>query len=452
MRWKLPGVVWTVTWVLATAVASAQSTRPADPPIAETSPPATQPSSQPVDLHALAKDLSSPNWQVRRTARETFIRLGYEAKPTLEQIVQNAQDEEARHQAQEALALIEENVRLGPSYITLHVKDAKPEEVFAEISKQCHTSLTPYPENLWSQGNFKPLTLDVDRKPFWEVMPSLCQHYGVDFTQFQTGLRIMRTGMNRLQGITEVDGPFLVVANQITYTRTRSLVAGRGENSSFSMSLFVYPEPKITLMHGITNLKLIEAVDDHGNSLLPPVNGRSVTSGGFGAGAAQLYAPLIYPRHNPGTKIARFRANASFNVQTKSQQIQIADLMKMKDHHESLKSMDVTFKEVTQKNDVYELKLVIYTSPLAPPEFRNIYEQVQNNLHLLDDRGQELQHRGMSSSPVQQGAEAGLEITLQFGINMPGRPPEKLVWDVPTEFKEIIVPIHFNDIPLFENN
>jgi hypothetical protein len=201
------------------------------------------------------------------------------------------------------------------------------------------------------------------------------------------------------------------------------------------------------MLRGVTSVRLIEAVDDHGNSLLPPVSGRSVSSSGFGAGAAQLFAPMAYPRQNPGTKIARFRASATFNIQTKSQQIQIGDVMKTKDQHVSLKFMDVTLKEVTQRPDGFDMKLVIVTSPLAPPELRSIYDQVQNNLHLLDERGQELPHGGINSTPIQDGAQ----INLQFIQGMPGRTPEKMVWEVPTEFKQIAVPIHFTDIPLFDN-
>jgi len=453
MRTTSSGIAWVFGVVLPTAVALAQATRPADPPVAAPSPaaeiinpPATQPTTAPSDPQSLARQLSDPNWQLRRSAREAFVRMGDEARPTLEALVQNARDEETRLQAREALAQIEENRTLGPSYITLHVKAARPDEVFAEISRQCHAPLATYPENLWSQGNFRPLTLDVDRKPFWEVMPQLCQHFGVEFTQFQMGLRIMR-GANRISGITQVEGPFLVVANQLTYTRTRNLAQGRGDNSSFSMSLYVYPEPKITLMRGTTSLKLIDAADEHGNSLMPPVNTRSIMSGGFGSGVVQLYAPLSYPRRNPGSKMVRFRASVTFNVQTKSQQVQIGDVMKAKDQHVSLKGMDVTLKEVTQKPEGFEMKLVVVTSPLAPPELRNIYDQVQNNLHLLDERGQELPHSGISSTPIQDGAQ----INLQFMSGVPGRTPDKMLWEVPTEFRQVVVPIHFNDVPLFDN-
>ena len=445
---------------LVTLPAGAQAARPADGP-ADTHAPNTRPAdSRPADTQAsgeatqlsadlgsLTRQLSNPDWHQRRAAREALVRLGDDAKPALEALVQTAPEEETRHQAQEALGQIEENRTLGPSYITLHVKNARPEEVFAEISRQCHATMAPYPDNLWSQGNFPPLSMDVERQPFWEVVPKICQRLGVDFRQYQTGLRLMRTGMNAFAGIGEVDGAFLVIADRITYTRTRLLGAGRGENDTFSMNLTLYPEPKVTLLRGITNLKLIEAVDDHGNSMLPATDARSVSSGGFGAGAAQLFAPLKYPRHNPGTKIARFRASANFNVQTRSRQIQIADLMRVKNYHVTLPNMEITVKEMIQKEGEYELKLGISSSPTAPPDFGSIYAQLQSNLRILDGRGAELPRRGINSNPGPDGTE----INVLFGVSVPGHTPEKLLWEVPVESRQITVPIHFTDIPLFEN-
>jgi hypothetical protein len=448
MRWTrfvIACVVVGAGAVAAASFATAQATRPASAnPGAQAVQPATTASSDPASV---AKQLSSPEWRERRTARETLVRLGDDAVPTLQSLVQSAPDEEARHQAQEALAQIELNRTLGPSYITLHVKDARPEEVFAEIARQCHAPLTTYPDNLWSQGNFPALTMDVDRKPFWEIVPGICQHFGVDFRQYQTSLRIMRTGLNQLLGVSEVDGPFLVVADRISYTRTRVLGGARGETTAFSMNLSLYPEPKITMLHGISSLKLIEAVDDHGNSLLPPPASRTISSGGFSAGAAQLFAPLQYPRRNPGAKITRFRADATFNVQTRSQQVQIPDILKVKDYHVSLRSMEFTVKDLTAKDGGYEMRLSIIPSPTAPPEFRNIFDQVQNNLRLLDARGSELPHRGISSSP----SNDALDINLMFANTTPAHPPDKLLWDVPVEARQITVPIHFTDIPLFDN-
>ena len=153
MRRTLLGIAYWFVVALPVSIVCAQTTRPAAPVPAPLGALSTQPfwstqavsstqpatqtagaATEPVDYEALAKQLSSTDWRERRNARETLIRLGDDAKSLLETLIQSAADEETRHQAQEALLQIEQNRTLGPSYITLHVKDARPEEVFAEIS------------------------------------------------------------------------------------------------------------------------------------------------------------------------------------------------------------------------------------------------------------------------------------------------------------------------------
>jgi hypothetical protein len=441
---------------MAAPLAMAQSTRPAPP----TSAPSTQstdiaaPTSRPVtsaEVAELFKQLSSPDWRQRRTAREALVRLGEEARDSISSLIPTAPDEESKHQAQEALAQIDTNRVLGPSYITAHFKNAHPREVFAELSRQCHAPLLTTPDNLWVQGNFPVLTLDIDHQPFWEVMPKICQQFNVDLRPDQTSLRLMRTGGNLLLGLSHVDGPFLVVADRIVYTRTRNLGAKQNQQSNFNITFTIYPEPKITLLRGLTTTRLIEVVDDHGNSLVPAVSSPSSGSTFGGSGAAQLYATLKYPDRNPGTKITRFRATASFMVQTKVQEIQIPDMLKMKDYPVSVAGLQIVFKELHQKDGGYELKLSIAPTQPNSPNFQNIYEQVQSNLQLLDHNGNPLPHRGIATSPI-AGRPLGVDISLQFGISpFPGR-PEKLMWNVPIEAKQISVPINFTDVPLFDTN
>ena len=91
-------------------------------------------------------------------------------------------------------------------------------------------SAADHAENLWAEGGFPKITLNVDHQPFWKVAPQLCQKLGVDFRPMPNGMRLMRSGGMQTDGIVKIEGPFLVVADQITYSRTRSLVAGRANN------------------------------------------------------------------------------------------------------------------------------------------------------------------------------------------------------------------------------
>src|SRR5581483_12400365 len=67
--------------------APGQATQPvvARQPVITSQPVAT---TAPSDPGSLAKDLSSPDWRVRRSAREALVRMGDEAVATLQSLVQ----------------------------------------------------------------------------------------------------------------------------------------------------------------------------------------------------------------------------------------------------------------------------------------------------------------------------------------------------------------------------
>jgi hypothetical protein len=441
---------------LMTAMSTGQATRPTTRPANEPLPdaaqtqPATRPSASFPDPQQLLADLGSSDWRLRRRAREQLVRLGEEAKPFIHQLIESAPTEEARSNAAAAIAQIDENRVLGPSYLTLHVKNALPADVFAEISRQCFAPIPTMQENLWDQGGYPRLTLDVEHKPFWEVVPAICQHFGVNLSPDQHGLRLMRGGL-QMQGLSHVEGPFLIIANQISYSRTRLLGPGQREHSNFGLNMSIYPEPKITVIRGGGVVELDEVVDDHGNSLIPPHGRQNGSWGGFvGFGGWNIYAPLQYPAKNPGTKIVRFRGSTSFNVQTKFQELRIDDVLHMRETNVPVRGIQITLLSFSKKNGGYELKLLANQPNFASPEWQLLMEQIQFRLRILDSRGNELDHRGMSTN----ASANRLEISLEFGSG-PGpanaqREPARLLWDIPTESKSLTVPIIFNDIPLFD--
>ena len=226
------------SWLGVLALASSVSgqTRPVEASPASTQPATTssatttQPAAPAIDRQAILKQLASTDWHQRKAAIETLVALGEPGKPFIEELVQSAADAEARNNAQAALAQIDDNRLTGPSYITLHLKNATAAKAMALLAPQTFTTLPTMPENLWQQGGFGTVNIDVDHVPFWEVAPKICAQLGVNFQPNQNTVRIMRGG-GQIQGISHVEGPFLVVANQLTYSRTRMLGVGNRDQS-----------------------------------------------------------------------------------------------------------------------------------------------------------------------------------------------------------------------------
>ena len=175
--------------------------------------------------------------------------MGEAARPIIHELLSRAlPDAETRTRLEAALAQIDENRVIGASFITMHLKDATPRSVFEELSRQCYADLQPFPPNLFDQGGSPKVTIDIDRRPFWTAMNQIADKTGIDLQQYNEGIRLMRGGFRMNSPYSTVQGPFLIVATQITRTQTEMLANGGGASSDFSMQMMAYSEPKLHVL------------------------------------------------------------------------------------------------------------------------------------------------------------------------------------------------------------
>lgn len=441
---------------IAAAYLSAQTTRPAGPTTAPSTQPAA-PATQPVrssfgDPEEIEKLLASSDWHVRRQTQDKLVRGGEEARPFVLDLINRATNPEARKNAQAALVEIDENRRLGTSYITLHVKDASAADVFAQMSRQCFASLQTFPDNLFQQQTFPHATLDIDKEPFWQAMPEVCAKFGLSYRPCQNGLRIM-AGVMQGEGISTIQGPFLIVANQVSFMRTR-MFGANAEQSQFGMNLSVYPEPKLAVVRTAGGINVDKVIDDHGNSLVPTGRDQMRMFGGFGGiGAWNVYAPMDYPHKNPGTRIVRFQGSMGFVVQTDSEKIELRDLQNVRHSSRVINGLKVTFEDMKKVGDAWQLHIHIDQPNFAGAEWQEFIEGVQNRMQILDAAGNRLDQRGMSTSAG--GNVVDVELNFARGNRPDGSvtgDPARLVWEVPTQTRTLSVPVEFKDLPLFDQN
>jgi hypothetical protein len=437
----------------ATSLCAAQATRPARP---ATQPSTTRPTvatTRPAlplpSADSFLPRLGSDVWQKRQHAEEELVRMGEDARPLIKELLARPlADAETRTRLESALSQINENRAAGPSFITMHLKDANPKTVFAELSRQCYSELKPFPDNLFDQSDLPKVSIDIDRQPFWKAMNIITEKTGIDLQQYNDGVRLMRGAFHVNSPYSIVHGPFMVVATQITRTQTQMLANGGGTSSDFSMQLTAYSEPKIHVLSSSASVKLDEVVDNAGHSLIPDGPDNRGYYGG-GGGTWNLFAQLKYPDH-PGDKIARFRGNATFLVQTKSQQVQIPDVKSLKDLNHLIGDMPVIFHDLKKNGETWELRLSAHPQAFGGNRWAQFNQSVQSKLRLIDSTGQDLDHRGMRS----RGNGTGIEFTILFATSV--RPadarhstdPDKLLWEVSTGSKEVNLPFEFKDLPM----
>jgi hypothetical protein len=388
---------------------------------------------------ALIDQLSSADPRQRRQASEKLIALGEDARPLLEDLLQHTNDLDVITRAQAALEQIDEDRMVGPSYVTLHFKNAPAGVVAAELGRQSFAPLLTFPENLWDDTSILPVSIDLDHQPFWVAMRQFSEQTGVGFQPYLDGHRLMRVA-GRPAGIAVVQGPFLIVANQISRSQSIELGLNGAERSDFSVQMCIYPEPKIVVVRVNGMLDIQEAVDDNGNSLLGPLAERSPVFIG-GPTGIPIDARLSWPK-NPGKRIVRLVCSTTFELQTKSQKLEIADILTAKEQTQTLGGSTVSFKGIHKNGEMWELQLSASTS--AP-----LQQMMQNRLQLLDSQGRPLERRGMSG----QGDAGQMTFHLLFAAGRrPGAEqtgdPSRLVWDVPVETKPVPLQFEFRDLPM----
>ncbi len=438
------------TIALASLVLAADKTAATKP--AQTQPAATQAAVK-IDtakLESAIKALSSDSWKDRQAAQDTLVTMGEDIVPRLKQLAGLADDEEVRTRASAALRQIEENAMVGPSYITLHLKDAKPAEVFAQLGKQARAEFPTWPRNLFQQfGANTQITIDADRANFWTVFKEACQKAGVFPQQIGNDRRMtLQQGSSPYwNGPSVTSGPFLIVANRIYRSNSVELSNPGNVQHDFQLTLSAFVEPKIKVVQSSYNVNVTEAVDEKGNSLVTA----NRMYDGMSSGQQWMWnmsANLNYPE-NAGKTITKFKGSVKFMVQTKSETLDVPDILTVKNLQKTVAHRRMLVKECKKNGDQFEVSMTIYRDGMSAADW-NAIQNPGYTVRLLDKEGRSLSANGWG------GGGGGNEMSYNWTFNRntwggdEGKvgEPHRLVWEIPLETKEQNISFEFKNLPL----
>jgi hypothetical protein len=401
------------------------------------------------DTEKYIKQLNAESWQDRQRAQDALVAMGHWNQERLRQALKDATEEEVRTRLEAAIRQIEDARNMGTSLISLSVKNGSPKDVFAELARQSNAPIRVQPANLWESRQFAPITLQVDKQPFWLALKQVCEATGL--APINTGTDREMVVADRAAGMrvwgeapTNVSGPFLVTCNQINRNHYVDLNQPKNVRRQCNVMLMVYAEPKLRVLQGSYNARLEEAVDEKGNSLLAP--GMQYEQLQPGNSWAWNVNCNLMPPEGAGAKIAKLKGTGRFLLQTRSEKTEISDVLAARNETRAAGGKRFTLKEVRRTGDSYQLVITLYRSGWQQNEWNYMY--TYNAFRLVDGKGNPLTR--VSNSTAHSNAES-MEMTLTYQrvlFNDAAGEPAKLLWEVPTETKEVVVPFEFTDLPL----
>lgn len=275
-------------------------------------------SSLETDASALVAQLGAGRYAEREAAASALARLGRKALPALREN-RLSPDLEIRNRAQDLIRKIEGALLLEPSHVRLDFDDAPLSEIVAALNHQVGFRIALYPEN-HPRWRSKRITIhQAESIDFWKAVDRLCEAGDLQYNPLLQGYAIHRDPILTLTAAaihpatpTSDSGPFRVSLLGLHYQRDVSFLGPQPAlTNQFHAQLQIVGEPRLAV-HQTASPRLIEAVDDRGNSLIPQNSENPAFhrfSGYFGMASGPV-VPVNAILHRPidaGTTIKKLR-------------------------------------------------------------------------------------------------------------------------------------------------
>lgn len=395
----------------------------------------------------IARDLSADEFATRQRAEDALVELGQPAMSSLQRLLETTDDAEALSRLQSAIKRIEEQVRLGPTLITLHLRNASAEEAFEALSAQLPKPLKAQGPHVF-EGLQDRVTLDCVNEPFWSVMLKLTEQTGIGFATASSG-----SGGNELVRLSvrkpppyQLFGGFLVRAESAQRIYSIQYASGDATISDFNLLLTVWPDPKMQVFAGPSarNVKIVRAEDDQGRQMLD----NQGSAGGWRSPATVNLSLRLRANNADAKKLAILQGTLSIPLNLGFETV-IHDKLS-NEAEKRIGNMLIRIQPLEKVNDRrYLIRFSVYRQGASDEAWSLINHSVFSSVRLEDKDGRQLDRAEWSSS---ENRAQIIEGTVNFNRlprgNQEVGEPVKVIWTIPTEVREIEVPFEFHDLPL----
>ena len=355
------------------------------------------------------------------------------AAPLLLCLAASASAQEAAPPPETVISAAEATAQIGGlSTVSLHFRDATPEQVFTELFRQAGI---PWGngDSYWKSQGWPPLTVDMDHVPVWSAVSQLCQQLGVEPVQFH---QINGHALEQLfdKGPAQMAGPFLIVEPDWMRFPGSPLPTSAGYARSFTL----FMDPKLHRGAGQATVESVEALDKAGHLLASsaafPVNTQVYPSDNL-TWRWDLTTELRPPEGETKSEqaIQTYRAVICLPVVTKTLRWTIPNVLTARDVYKTQGDESYRMESITTRDGGFDVRL--RTSRVGDNQ-DHLEPDPTTFVRLLDSSGHDLRQephgyerpgRGRDSYLIHFSAE-----TRKSPLDSTG-PPATLVWELPTE-------------------
>jgi len=308
------------------------------------------------DPTSLVRKLGAPKYADRQAASSEIERLGADALSALRS-ARTSEDAEVRSRATTLLARIENDLMVRPTMVSLDFRDVPLSRAIAVLAERGQAGLSLAPSSR-AAGDRRITLVDSEPVPFWDALGRLSRAGGVELSGsppmigFGAGgarsipLTLIGTPAGARPAPASISGPYRVTLLSLTHHKERIFAGGTantgmirvpadeimriqqaglglasgGGPDQFFASIQILAEPRMNVvMNGLP--RVVEAVDDRGNSLIAavPANNPFMHNSGYsqfsdpGGPLLQTNLPLHFP-DRAGRTIKRLRGVVPLTV------------------------------------------------------------------------------------------------------------------------------------------
>ena len=349
----------------------------------------------PDDPSALVERLGAPRYADREAATRALEALGRDALPAL-RAARRSEDPEVRARAAALLGRIEAASMVRPTLVRLDFRDRPIAEVVKTLSDRTGVPMVLVPENN-PQWRSRRITLEEPEPvSFWGLLDRL----GASGFQASMAMTSGPGGRGPVVQLypgfpaggvpTSDSGPFRATIYGIHYHRDRTFGgpgmpglpfaqparapggAAQASSVQFTIDLQVTAEPRMAISQN-GPVKLVEALDEKGNNLIPATSSETVRQAATylggpavpGLTSTQVQVPLRYP-DEPGRVIKRLRGTLPVTVSARKDDPLVIDLSAAKGKTFQTEDATLTIHDVRAEMDQPRTSIELSLRPSSP--------------------------------------------------------------------------------------